>query len=174
MEAPVAPTGVRGRRELTPKDVFVTSLNCDASDPYQIWDLISLDPSNTWYLIKSHETGECMQVIGTCHPAGSLYDIETGPCDTNNMMAVWAFTGVGEIVNFECFRSNWESDTLLHSTPDIFLEAECGNTIKKDKLDLSSHSADSEDQAQNVWVLYPKTFAEVPMIEEKPEVIPIP
>lgn len=163
MEAPNEPALIRHLREndrkLSPrKDIFVTALNCDVHDPFQIWNLISLEPTGTWYLFESAETGECMQVVGQCNPDGSLYDIELGPCEEDNPKAIWAFTGLGEIVNFECFRSNFESDNLYHSTPDIFLEAECSNRGGVDRLDLSSHSAESEDQAQNFWVLFPKIF----------------
>ena len=140
------------------KDVFVNALNCDATNPNQIWNLLSLEPSGNWYLFESAQTKECMQLVGDCNPAGSLYDIQMGPCDYGNPKGIWAFTGVGEIVNFECLRSNYESDTLFHSTPDIYLEAECSNKGGKDYLDLSSQSADSEDQAQNFWILYPASF----------------
>lgn len=109
-------------RILSPKEVFVTALNCDADDPYQIWNLISLEPTGIWYLFESAETGECMQVVGQCTPDGSLYNIEMGPCDATNSKAIWGFTGIGEVISYECFRSNWESDNLYHSTPDIFLE----------------------------------------------------
>lgn len=152
-------------RELAPRpDVFVSALNCDSSDPFQIWNLLALEPTGTWYLMESVETGECMQLVGECQPSGNLYDIVTGDCDPTNTKAFWGLSGIGEIVNFECFRSNWETNTFLHSTPDIFLEAECSfnkgvGTI--DYLDLSSHSADSEDQAQNYWVIYPKTFGDL-------------
>ncbi len=142
-------------------DVFVTALNCDANDPYQIWNLLSLEATGTWYLFESAETGECMQLVGVCNPDGTLYDIEMGPCDSSNFKAFWAFTGIGEIVNFECFRSNWESETFFHSTPDVFLEAKCSNRGGIDYLDISSHSHDSMDQAENAWVLYPKTFGSI-------------
>lgn len=165
MEAPLEDLPIRHLREndidraLSPrKDVFVTALNCDVNDPFQIWNLVSLEPTGVWYLFESAETGECMQVVGVCNPDGSLYDIEMGPCDIINPKAIWGFTGIGEIVNFECFRSNFESENFFHSTPDIFLEAECGNQGGVDKLDLSSHSAESDDQAQNVWILFPRFF----------------
>ena len=166
MEAPPANEirKLRGNdsRALAPTDsVFVTALNCDTTDPFQIWNMISLEPTGTWYLFESVETGECMQLVGICTPDGSLYDIAMGDCDENNFKAFWGFTGIGEIVNYECFRSNWESETFFHSTPDIFLEAECGNTGGIDRLDLSSHSADSADQAQNVWIAYPKSFGDI-------------
>lgn len=36
-------------RELSPgADVFVNALNCDTNDPYQIWNLLSLEPTGTW------------------------------------------------------------------------------------------------------------------------------
>ncbi len=43
-----------------------------------------------------------MQLVGTCEPNGLLYDIEMGPCDASNGKAYWGFTGIGEIVHFEC------------------------------------------------------------------------
>lgn len=169
MEAPPAPLiPVRKlrtdtARQLGPRsnDVFVTALNCDTTDPFQIWNLLSLEATGTWYLFESAETGECMQLVGVCNPDGTLYDIEMGPCEYSNFKAFWAFTGVGEIVNFECLRSNWESETFFHSTPDIFLEAKCSNKGGMDYLDISSHSADSLDQAENSWVLYPKSFGSI-------------
>eukprot|EP00934_Nitzschia_sp_Nitz4_P005741 Nitzschia sp. Nitz4//scaffold133_size116822//18521//19437//NITZ4_003794-RA/size116822-processed-gene-0.50-mRNA-1//-1//CDS//3329535357//5731//frame0 len=154
---------LRGVRALSPApDVFVTSLDCSPEDSFQVWNLLSLEPTGVWYLFESTATGECMQVVGQCSPDGSLYDIEMGPCDADNSKAIWGLTGVGEIVNFECFRSNYESDTLYHSTPDIFLEASCGNTGGRDRLDLSSNSADSIDQAENTWVFFPKALAMLP------------
>lgn len=170
MEAPPPLDPIRklrgnGERELSSRadDVFVTALNCDSNDPYQIWNLLSLEPSGTWYLMESAETGECMELVGVCDPDGTLYDIQmtNGGCDPANTKSYWGLAGVGEIVNFECLRSNRESDTLYHSTPDIFLEAQCGNTGGMDYLDLSSHSGDSQDMAQNYWAIFPKTFGQV-------------
>ena len=164
MEAPpAAPTlrklrGENTSRGLAPTKVFVTALNCAAADPFQVWNLLSLEPTGTWYMFESAETNECMQLVGECSPDGSLYDIAMGPCSSNNPKAIWAFSGIGEIVHFDCMRSNFESDTYIHSTPDIFLEAECSNRGGIDVLDLSSQSADSEDQAQNTWILYPASF----------------
>ena len=60
--------------------VFVSSLNCDAKNPFQIWNLKSLENSGTWFLFESVATEECMQLIGECNPDGSRYDIEMGPC----------------------------------------------------------------------------------------------
>ena len=166
MEAP-PPTQIRNlravgsERRLDPNDVFVTAFNCDPADPFQIWNMVSLEATGTWYLFESAETGECMQVVGVCEPDGTLYDIEMGPCDPTNFKAFWAFTGIGEIVNYECFRENWEVETYHHSTPDIFLEASCKNTGGIDYLDLSSHSADSIDQAENTWVLWPKALGDI-------------
>ena len=170
MEAPPASL-IPGRkmlradtRELSHRDndVFVTALNCDSTDPYQIWNLRSLEPTGTWYLFESAETGECMQLVGVCNPDGRLYDIEMGSCDCTNFKAFWAFTGVGEIINFECTRSNWESETYVHSTPDIYLEAECSPKGGIDYLDMSSDSSSSRDTAENYWVLYPKSFGSIP------------
>jgi hypothetical protein len=58
--------------------------------------------SHARFLFESAETGECMQLVGVCEPNGLKYDIEMGPCDPSNGKAFWAFTGIGEIVHFEC------------------------------------------------------------------------
>ena len=166
MEAPGTVRKLRPLRRHTDRelsglynDVFVTALNCDASNPYQIWNLLALEPTGLWYAMESAETGQCIQIFGECNPDGTLDDIEMGPCDVADTKTYWGVTGVGEIVNYECLRSNWEqNDLLYHSTPDIFLEATCSHTGGKDYLDLSSHSEDSKDMAENYWVIYPKTF----------------
>ena len=74
-------TTKESKRRSKSNDVFVSSLNCDANNPFQIWDLISLENTGTWYLFMSVATNQCMQLVGECHPDGSRYDIEMGPCE---------------------------------------------------------------------------------------------
>ena len=74
-----------------------------------------------------------MQLVGSCDTNAKFYDIAMGPCDPSNEKAFWAFSGIGEIVHFECMvrlandcpgfallRSR-ELTTKTHSIPFHFI-----------------------------------------------------
>ena len=128
--------------------VNVTPNTCDVNNDKMIWNLKSLEDTNTWFQFENeHFKNLCMTLASDCG-IGFNFLIQLEECDDANPKAAWGFVG-DNIYNFECFIN--ENDNF---TPDVLLEADCNNEIDSANLDFESLSSD--DQPDTSWVMFSK------------------
>lgn len=138
---------------------------CDRTDETEIWNLLSLEKSQTWYRFENEECDECM----TLTYCDSFSNVIMAPCDDTDPYQVWGYVG-GNIVPWECYVNQATGG----DTPDLLLEANCptwtpansggtydpSTTFPTDQfVDLDSFSSDSDDFADAFWMLIPVKFS---------------
>ena len=113
----VVDDSIIGRQLRSENDIKVDVLGCDTDNENQIWNLLSLEPSNTWFHFESEATGECLVTTGE----GCDSDVLMGECDTSKSGApsVWGYVG-GEIISYDCFISGYQQ-----TDPEAFLKTTC-------------------------------------------------